>query len=386
VVAGCGNGKTGPLDALAAAQTQKPKTDGQNGVFMGSVLGAVPDVRFLEKSSSVIVKGRVLDVQAVGTTEMRGQKTPELAASIQVDSVLKGEVRDGRVSIVHPKDPFPGGVQLSQGDYALYFLKKGQSGSYTFVDPLTAKMNITSRKTPLASAARTPMEKLKVELFASLSDPAAAVAETATKQVLLVGRESSVEFLQRIAASKVPENEGMAYAGLIHLGDYSLLRQAIRFAETPSADTDSQYWQSRIAASIGAIGDNRVRQALDVTKYMRKVTCASTALAEHPLDPSVLPQLYPLLLSQNVGLRRGAAHALRAICDPSSADVLAQALNDSDRTVQYDAMMGLAALENFPPSIPAPSEDIFNENPAKYLKSWKDWWDSTGKQKYSRSK
>jgi HEAT repeats len=385
MLAGCQNGKTGAASVPPVSKTQDSATEGGRGVFVGSILGSVPDFRVLEKDASLIVKGHVLDVRTIGTTEMRGQKTPELAASIEVDSVLKGKVDGGTIAIRHPRDPFPGGIQLVQGKDALYFLKDSQDGAYTFVDPLTAKMDITSRKIPLASTARPPIEKLKAELFASLSDPAPDVAKTALEQVDLLGRASSAEALQRIAASRDPENEGMAYAGLIHLRNYSLLRQAIRFAEAPTTDPNIQYWESRIAASIGVIGDNRIRQALEATKYMQKVTCASTILAKQPLDRSVLPQLYPLLSSPNVELRRGAAHALRGICDSSSIPVLAQALNDSDRTVQYDAMMGLAALENFQLGLPAPAEDIFIENPTKYLDGWKSWWETAGKQKYNES-
>jgi hypothetical protein len=383
LLAGCQDGKTGSAGVPAASQAQDSVAKQSGGFF--SILGSVPDVRFLEKCASLIVKGRVLDVRTVGTTEMRGQKTPELAASIQVDSVLKGKVGGGTITIRHPRDPFPGGIQLRQGEYALYFLKDSQGGVYTFVDPLTAKMNITSRKVPLANAARTPMEKLEAELFASLSDPVPEVARTALTQLDRVGRKSSAEALQTIAASRDPENRGMAYAGLIYLRNYSLLRQAIQFAEAPTTDSNIQYWESRIAASIGVIGDNRMRQALEATKYMQVVRCPSTILAKQPLDSSVLPQLYPLLSSRNVELRRGAAHALRGICDSSSVPVLAQALNDSDRAVQYDAMMGLAALEDFPPDRPAPAETIFNKNPTKYLDGWKSWWETTGKQKYNES-
>ena len=118
---------------------------------------------------------------------------------------------------------------------------------------------------------------------------------------------------------------------------------------------------------------------------MQEVKCASTVLAKQPLDSSVLPQLYPLLSSPKVELRRGAAHALRRICDSSSVPALAQALNDSDRTVQYDAMMGLAALENFPSGLPAPSEKVFDGNPVHSADRWKNWWDSTGKRKYTSS-
>ena len=263
MLAGCQNGNAGSPGVPAASHAQDSVSK-QSGGFpntVRSILGSVPDVRFLEKGASLIVIGRVQDVRVVGTTEMRGQKTPELAASIQVDSVLKGKVEGGTITIRHPRDPYPGGIQLKPGADALYFLRGSRGGGYTFVDPITAKMNITSRKVPLANAARTPIEKLKAELFASLSDPAPEVRKTASEQVDRLGRKSSAEALQVIAASGAPENKGMAYAGLLYLRNYSLLRQAIQFAEAPTTDPNLQYWESRITASIGVIGDNRMRQA-----------------------------------------------------------------------------------------------------------------------------
>jgi len=380
--AGCQNGNAGSPGVPAASQAQDSDAKQPVG-FAGSILGPVPDVRFLEKDASLIVKGRVLDVRGAGTTEIRGQKTTEPAATIQVDSVLKGKVERGTITIRHPKDSLPFGLQLSPGEYALYFLKDGQGGVYSFVNPMTAEMNITSRKAPMADAAKTPIEKLKAELFASLSDPSPEVRKTVLEQVDRLGRKSSADSLQMIASSRSPEEKGMAFAGLLYLRDYSLLRQAIKFAEAPTTDPNVQYWESRIAASIGVIGDNRMRQAWEATKYMQEVKCASTVLAKQPLDSSVLPQLYPLLSSPNVELRRGAAHAFRGICESSTVPALAQALNDSDRTVQYDAMMGLVALENFPSGLPAPSEKVFNENPVPYVDRWKSWWESTGKRKYA---
>ncbi|MFC5864427.1 HEAT repeat domain-containing protein [Acidicapsa dinghuensis] len=383
LLAGCQSENTGSPSVLAASQAQDSVGEQSGGI--SSILGSIPDVRFLDKCSSLIVKGRVLDVRVVGTTEMRRQKTSELEASIQVDSVFKGEIGGGTITIRHPKDPYPRGIQLVPGGYGLYFLKRGQGDFNIFVDPLTAKMNITSRKVPLANAERTPIEKLTVELFASLSDSAPDVRKTALEQVNRLGRKTSAEALRTIAASKSPENKGMAYAGLIYLRDYSLLRQSIQFAEAPTTDPDAQYWESRIIASIGVIGDNRFLQALEATKYMHEVKCSSRVLVKQPLDSSVLPQLDALLSSPNVELRRGAAHALRGICDPSSVPVLAQALNDSDRTVQYDAMMEIAAVEDFPSGLPAPSEKVFDENPAPYIDRWKNWWKAVDKRKYTTS-
>jgi hypothetical protein len=382
--AACQNGKT--ISPSVPTTLLAQDSVAERSVGGGSILGPVPDVRFLEKDAALIAKGRILDVHVVGTTEMRGRETQELAASIQVDSVLKGRVEGRTITIRHPKDPFPGGIQLRPRGYALYFLKGSQGGVFTFVNPMTAEMSITSRKVPMAEAARTPIEKLKAELFASLSDPAPEVRRTALEQVERLGKKSSRENLLIIASSKDAQEEGMAYAGLLYLRDYSFLRQAIHFAEVPTTDPNVEYWKSRIAASIGVIGDNRMRQAWEATKYMQEVKCASKVLAKQPLNSSVLPQLFPLLSSPNVDLRRGAAHALRGICDSSTVPALARALNDTDRTVQYDAMMGLAAVENFPSGLPVPSEKDFDQNPSLYVDKWKNWWKSTGEQKYGSLK
>ena len=375
LVAACRSGSSAlPVDSSAIQDSAAKQPAG----FGGSILGPVPDVRFLEQDSSLIVKGRIVDVRAIGMTEMRGQKTPELAASIQVDSVLKGKVEGQTVTVRHPKDPFPGGIQLRPGGYALYFLKHGGGDVVNFVNPMTAEMRVTARRVPLAEAAITPIEKLKNEMYASLSDPDANVRKTALDQVDRLGRKSSAAALETIAKSNSPENKGMGYAGLMYLRDYSLLRPAIQFAEMPTTDPNTEYWKSRVAASIGVIGDNRWFQALEATKYSQVVKCSAKYLAKQPLDRSVLPLISPLLTSSNVELRRGAAHALRGICDRSSIPALAQALNDSDRIVEYEAMMGLAAIENFPSGLPSPSEKDFDQNPMADVDKWKDWWKSTG--------
>ena len=49
------------------------------------------------------------------------------------------------------------------------------------------------------------------------------------------------------------------------------------------------------------------------------------------------------------------------------------ALDDSDADVQYDAVMALAAIAGASPEN-APARDIFNQDPAKYVGYWKNWW------------
>ncbi len=383
LLAGCQSGALRSASIPPASQAQHPEPKTLPPVLFGSFLGPVQDVRFLEKDASVIVTGRVLNIRTVGMTEMIGVMTPRLATTVQVDRVLKGKVKGKKITIRYPRDPLPSGLRLKPGLYALYFLKQGQGDTYTLVNPMIGKMNITSRSVPWADAAGTPMGKLKAELFTSLSDPSPEVAKTALKQVGYVGKERSVETLLRVAESRNPENRGMAYAGLLCLGNYSLLRQTIRFAQAPTSDPNAQYWKSRVAASIGVIGNNRLIQSWEAVHYNRTVTCPSKVKSLPPFPRSVLFQLYPLVSSGDVELRRAAVHALRGICVPSSARYMAQALNDKDRVVQYYAVIGLASLEGATSYPPKPTESKFDEDPSRYLAFWKNWWESTGEEKYA---
>lgn len=171
---------------------------------------------------------------------------------------------------------------------------------------------------------------------------------------------------------------------LIKLGEYSLLGAAIHFVERPTKDPDIRYWKVRITEAIGGIGNDQIRRVLEAGGDKQSAYCPCKTKV--PFDRSVPPLLDSLLSSQNRDLRRAAAHALRGICDPSSVRFLVSALDNSDRDVQYDAMMGLAALEDFPADRPAPARNIFNEASARYLDAWKTWWTKTGKQKYGKRK
>lgn len=375
-----------------------------SGLTVSTLAQPVPieDVRRFAHESTLILKGRVLEVHEVGTGGIVSstlQSLNQATASVQVDSVLKGEAKPGIITVEFQQNHSGNSVyaneySLSQSEYALFFLTGGRNGRYTFADRYTGAIPITSRNIPLAEAAHTTEGKLEAYLFASLSDPDREVAATALHQVKTLALLMQIDkerfenwaevlpsqALRKIADSDDPESQGLAYAALINLGDYSLLKKAIQFVEKPSKDSNVEYWKARIIAAIGEIGETRIRRALTVSSDKRAAYCPSRV--NIPIEQAVPSLLDSLLSSTNVNLRRAAAHALRGICDPSSARFLARALDDNDREVQYDAMMGLAALEDFPADRPAPSASIFNENPAKYLGPWKSWWKTVGKQKY----
>jgi hypothetical protein len=313
-----------------------------------------------------------------------------MTASIHVDRVLKGSVDSQVVAIEYQGYPhteksntvFPSRYNLLDNQYGLIFLTRKKDGIYTFADPYQGLVPITSRTVRLIETAHTAKEKVQAELFASLSDANPNIAKAALAQVQLLGVEQFITPLHGLASATEPESQGLAFAALIKLGDYSLLGPTINFVEKPTDDPSIQYWKGRITDAIRDIGYDQIRKALQAGADKQSAYCPSRTTI--PFDRSVPPLLDSLLSSQNLDLRRAAAHALRGICDPSSARFLASALDNSDRHVQYDAMMGLAALEQFPVDRPAPAWDIFDESPAKYLDAWKIWWTATGKQKYSK--
>jgi hypothetical protein len=314
----------------------------------------VQNIRYLAGRSTVIVKGRVLQVNELGAIKKEtgnGVLTfQETTASVQVDRVLKGRVEGNVIAVEFLKNPEALPLTLEENEYALLFLQSGHDGRYTFADPQVGKMPITSQNVPVADAAQTTADQLAAELFASLSDPNREMARLALVQVGNLGSVRSTQAIWDIATFGDADFQGLAHVALLRLGDYSLLDRAIRFAEQPVQDLEVMRLQLSVAE---AIGDSR--------------------------DRSVLPALNSLLASPSVSLRRAAAKALRTMSDPSSARFLVGALDDSDADVQYDAVMALADIVGASPDN-APARDIFDQDPAKYLGYWKNWRETSGQQ------
>ena len=349
-----------------------------------SVLGAVPDVGFLARKSNLIVKGTVLYVQQIDSQNANSKVPSEMIATIQIDSILKGKSEVGAITVTYPAGPGVFGIWLKKQDYALFFLTSSPDGTYNFADRITARMPISRRNVSTSTNVQSPTDKLEAELTASLTDSDRNVALTALRQIGNLGhgeygvkpevRPTTVRTLQEIATSSDPESRSLAYAALLKLENYALFQPAIGFAEKGESGT------ADIIGAIDEIGDIRLREAKRATDDPDMECPSKTNLA---FDNSILPALHSLLSSPNLDLRRSATHALRGICDPSSAGFLASALNDRDRKIQYDALQGLAAMENFPADHPAPATSDFNANPSEYLEGWKNWWQTIGIEKYT---
>jgi hypothetical protein len=326
-----------------AAAVADPGTDA--GLTPTSTGYPVPvlNVRDLAEQSTVIVKGRTLKVN---------QALQEAIALVSVDKALKGRVSGKIIAVRFSRDPAGSQMNLEEGEYAMLFLKSNPDGRYSFAEPQAGKIAITSRNVAWADSQTTAV-KLEAELFASLSDSNREVARSALAHVGDLQKVRSTQAIREIAAVGNPDYQGLAYVALLKLGDYSLLDRAIIFAEQPVQDPE--VWRPQMGV-IEAISEIE--------------------------EPSVLPTLHSLLASPLTSLRRAAAKAVRTISDPSSVPFMVRALDDTDVDVQYDAVMGLAAIDGSS-SDNAPARDLFNHAPARYVGHWKVWWETAGKRKYA---
>lgn len=218
----------------------------------------LPSFTGLAHKSPVIVKGCVIDVhqlraKASGATTLR-----KLSATVKISRRIKGTLQSDQITINDLTSQSsssipPNNYKLSKDECGLFFLAHRANGTYFFAVPYWGKLVVSCRSAPSDPSTRTTVAKLEMELFASLSDPDPAIAKSALLLARIMidpGKTQLTADLHRLAASKSPETRGMAYSALIHLGDLSLLRQSIRFAETKSPNPPLQYWKYRVAAAI----------------------------------------------------------------------------------------------------------------------------------------
>lgn len=89
-------------------------------------------------------------------------------------------------------------------------------------------------------------------------------------------------------------------------------------------------------------------------------------------DPKAISLLAKLLHCRLVEVRRGAAAALRNTGNAAAIGPLCEALQDGDREVQYQAVIGLAEITGTVGDW-APSTDTFRNDPRLFLDHWREW-------------
>jgi hypothetical protein len=268
-----------------------------------------------------------------------------MVVELDAKKILRGERTTGPVTFTFSMPTVPvvsvGGVPVSRGQFGVFFLRKGSRG-YEVLDPDHPFVLATP------GAPRTPgglVDQVTAEVAHVLETPTEPDRLKEQAVSILASSQSSVAAAALKAATRnQPLNVRLgAMAVLIARGDISLLPEA----------------QQLLLSS-----DPRIRPD-------RRDNLAS-ALGYGVRDARAVPFLAPLLRSGDVFVRRGAASALRNTRSATATKPLGQALYDSDRDVQYQAVIGLAEITGTVGEW-APATSTFLQDPQHYLDHWRDW-------------
>lgn len=304
------------------------------------------DLPALCSNAELVVAGTVLQVTKAGRTVIRtpgGELGSDLMLAVMdVENVLKGELGESQVKFQFPLPDAPGGYGIVlPGEAGVFFLRR-VSGAYEVVDfyhpYVVAALGVADaegecvvkvirrvRAVLEQGIAPPPTRRKALEVLETVADPLATAA-------IRVGTEDAEVNIRLLAVS-----------ALITRTDSSFVQVAVDTLISPPPDLDA-YVVFRLAHAI----------EFGVKKG------------------EAIPELARLLKANDVHARRAAVGALRSTGATAAIQPLAHALNDTDRQVQYQAVIGLAEITGAP-SEWSPATDTFNQNPQKYLDYWRKW-------------
>jgi hypothetical protein len=311
-----------------------------------------PDLRELCERADLIVVGRAVAVRPGGPTTIdeNGTSYPAqlMVVELDVERTLKGPPAGPAAtftfSAVTVRALDVGGVAVAAGQFGVFFLREGRGG-YEVLEPdfpfvIATPGSPGARGSPFDQAVAQVAHVLET---ASAPDRLKERAVT----VLACSRTPAADRALRVAALSQPLNVRLAaMAVLMARAEVSLLPEVQRLLLSNDARIDRG--RSDTVASAMGLG---------------------------VWDARAIPFLAPLLRSGDVSVRRGAASALRNTRSPKAARPLAQGLYDSDREVQYFAVIGLAEITGTVGEW-APATPTFLQDPQRYLDHWREWAES----------
>lgn len=147
------------------------------------------------------------------------------------------------------------------------------------------------------------------------------------------------------------------------------LRQAATSADLPLqlGANAALLWRNDISAFSSAVAV-LLNPPAGADKVLLRRLAASV---EGVSDAAAVPLLNRLIRARDAFLRRAAASALRHTAVDAAINPLLAVLNDPDREVRYQAVIGLAELTGQYDW--APSIDLFQRDEQAYLSHWRTW-------------
>ncbi len=315
----------------------------------GPIPGGVPVRPVFDKADVVcslrVDSAKIVRLQGGGTN---GAAQDFVRVTGKILDVYKSDLTPpGSLVFQFPEDPMSNGATgFREGDVVLLFLSKGNS-VYELADPYVG-LRYFSRLDPVPG------------------NPGFDKLESALLLVLQRGNHddqvNALELLEgfdRLA----PATMG-AVSVLISSADPRVALAAL-----------SVLLRTGTPASVA-----RFAAYLETYKEERppiELFTASGALSG-VTDPAARVDIERLSGDMHTDVRRAAMYALRHIASAKSAPVLIQRLDDPDGNVSYLALITLAEIFHKYGDY-APNDEFFDKDPQQYIRRWKDWWNTEGK-------
>lgn len=300
----------------------------------------------LTSTADLIAAGQVVAVSEEGRASINTQGRPvparRMVATLRAFRVLKGPAGANTVSFVFLVPDVPlGYAGVGAPQFGLFFLRGGPQG-YEVLNPYHPFV-VASPDAPVA-AEGSDLERVLAEVAHVLNSPQASPDERVRAVSILEGVESPAAeaALKRAAQSLDGPLQLHIAAALLRRNDITTLGLAEKALTEPPQNVEAGL-RSKLAYAI----------------------------RDGVTDPRAVPALARLLGSNEVIVRRSAAAALRHVGDETVIEPLSKALQDGDREVRYQAVLGLAAVTG--QSEWGPSLDLFGKDEQRYLAYWREW-------------
>lgn len=300
------------------------------------------DLSALTRNADQIVIGKVIAISETGRSALviQQQSVPVIHkdVTLRVHRVLKGDSQP----VLHFEmlvDQFGIFQPVTPNQFGMFFLHRKSMKEFVLVDPNFPFLVALPNSPPMEVAVfdRVVAELANVIVAGAAREKRIQAIETLKN----VKSEKARAAFRQAAIVRDPSLRISALAALLRNNDSSFLGVAVDILLNPPPAYEKPLL-TNLAVSITGI-----------------------------TNPKSIPLLSRLLTARDVAPRRAAAYALRHVGGGGAIAPLSNALNDEDRDVRYQAVMGLAEISGdyqWGPSI-----DLFQRDEQLYLNHWKQW-------------
>jgi hypothetical protein len=261
-----------------------------------------------------------------------------MTAVLRVDKVLKGQLNAPTIPIGFSIPVVPLGYKnIIATQYGMFFLRKDYTVHVPFYPFIVAVRGGPSEGGDVLDKIIAHVAHVLITSVASLDERKQAVEILSTVEVTV-----ATEALRRAAQFSELSLRFQAVAALLRRNDVSVLNIAEEALLRPQQNVTKE-WLSALAFAI----QDGVR------------------------DPRAIPSLARLLQAHDLQTRRSAAAALRHTGVDSAIGPLSLALNDPDKEVRFQAVLGLATITRNTDY--APSINLYEQDEKRFLDYWRNW-------------